>query len=232
MKTIFARVNWFYDLIIIFIGLAIKIIAWPFVPKPYGSKIASCFIHAFMFNPIKRVGKIDPEAQMLIANHQSDIDISSLECSTKRDLVWVAKKELFSVPFFGLAIRISDDIPVDRDSKASLVSLVRESKKRIDQGRCVVMFPEGTRSNGKKMRPFKPGAKMVADTYGLRVQPVVLINTARYFDLKNRSGQTGPITVVYLDSFVASKDDANWLSDLQVKMQAVYDEYLAKLDNK
>lgn len=232
MKTIFARINWFYDLIVILIGLTLKIMTWPFVPKPYGSKIASCFIHTFMLNPVRRVGKIDPEAQMLIANHQSDIDISSLECSTKRDLVWVAKKELFSVPFFGLAIRISDDIPVDRDSKAALVSLVRESKKRIDQGRCVVMFPEGTRSNGKKMRPFKPGAKMVADTYGLRVQPVVLINTARYFDLKNRSGQTGPITVVYLDSFVASKDDANWLSDLQVKMQAVYDEYLAKLDNK
>ena len=232
MKTIFARINWFYDLIVILIGLTLKIMTWPFVPKPYGSKIASCFIHTFMLNPVRRVGKIDPEAQMLIANHQSDIDISSLECSTKRDLVWVAKKELFSVPFFGLAIRISDDIPVDRDSKAALVSLVRESKKRIDQGRCVVMFPEGTRSNGKKMRPFKPGAKMVADTYGLRVQPVVLINTARYFDLKNRSGQTGPITVVYLDSFVASKDDANWLSDLQVKMQAVYDEYLTKLDNK
>jgi 1-acyl-sn-glycerol-3-phosphate acyltransferase len=232
VKTIFARINWFYDLIIIFIGLTLKIMTWPFVPKPYGSKIASCFIHTFMFNPVRRVGRIDPDAQMLIANHQSDIDISSLECSTKRDLVWVAKKELFSVPFFGLAIRISDDIPVDRDSKAALVSLVRESKKRIDQGRCVVMFPEGTRSNGKKMRPFKPGAKMVADTYGLRVQPVVLINTARYFDLKNRSGQTGSITVVYLDSFVASRDDANWLSDLQVKMQAVYDEYLAKLDNK
>ncbi len=232
MKTIFARINWFYDLIVILIGLTLKIMTWPFVPKPYGSKIASCFIHTFMLNPVRRVGKIDPDAQMLIANHQSDIDISSLECSTKRDLVWVAKKELFSVPFFGLAIRISDDIPVDRDSKAALVSLVRESKKRIDQGRCVVMFPEGTRSNGKKMRPFKPGAKMVADTYGLRVQPVVLINTARYFDLKNRSGQTGPITVVYLDSFVASKENENWLSDLQVKMQDVYDEYLAKLDNK
>jgi 1-acyl-sn-glycerol-3-phosphate acyltransferase len=232
VKTIFARVNWFYDLIIILIGLTLKIITWPFVPKPYGSKIASCFIHTFMLNPVRRVGKIDPDAQMLIANHQSDIDISSLECSTKRDLVWVAKKELFSVPFFGLAIRISDDIPVDRDSKAALVSLLRESKKRIDQGRCVVMFPEGTRSNGKKMRPFKPGAKMVADKYELRVQPVVLINTARYFDLKSKSGRTGPITVVYLDSFIASKENENWLSDLQIKMQDIYDEYLAKLDSK
>jgi 1-acyl-sn-glycerol-3-phosphate acyltransferase len=232
VKTISARIKWFYDLVIIFIGLTIKILVWPIVPKPYGSKIASCFIHTLMLNPVKVVGKIDPEAQMLIANHQSDIDISTLECSTKRDLVWVAKKELFNVPFFGLAVRVSDDIPVDRDSKAALVSLVKETKKRLDQGRCVVMFPEGTRSNGKEMRAFKPGAKVVADKYELRVQPVVLINTARYFNLKNRSAQTGSITVVFLDSFIASKKDENWLTDLQAKMQDVYDEYLARLDSK
>ncbi len=227
----FARINWVYDLLIIFTGLALKIITWKFVPKPYGSKIASHFIQTMMFNPVKVVGKIDPEAQMLIANHQSDIDISILECTTSRDLVWVAKKELFSIPFFGLAIRLSDDIPVDRGSKAALVSLVRESKKRLDQGRCIVMFPEGTRSNGKEMRTFKPGAKMVADKYSLRVQPVVLINTARYFDLKNKRGQTGAITAVFLDSFIASKENENWLADLQITMQNSYDEYIAKLND-
>jgi len=232
MKTIFARINWLYSIFIIFTGLAIKILVWKLVPKPYGSKIASCFIHTLMLNPIKRVGEIDPEAQMLIANHQSDIDISTLECTTKRDLVWVAKKELFSIPFFGLAIRISDDIAVDRGSKAALVSLVRESKKRLDQGRCIVMFPEGTRSSGPKMLSFKPGAKMVADKYELRVQPVVLINTSRYFDLKNKRGQTGQITVVYLDSFIASKKNKEWLNETETKMQAVYDEYVAKLDAK
>ncbi len=230
MKTIFARINWFYDILIIFTGLGIKILIWKLVPKPYGSKIASCFIHTMMFNPVKKIGEIDPEAQMLIANHQSDIDISALECTTKRDLVWVAKKELFSVPFFGLAIRLSDDIPVDRGSKAALVSLVKETKKRLEKGRCVVMFPEGTRQNGSKMLTFKPGAKMVADKFKLRVQPVVLINTSRYFDLKNKTGSTGTITVVYLDSFMASKEDPNWLSDLQTTMQATYDEYVAKLD--
>jgi len=230
VKTIFARVNWLYSIIIIFIGLGIKIVIWKLVPKPYGSKIASCFIQYGMLNPVKKIGQIDPEAQMLIANHQSDIDISVLECTTTRDLVWVAKKELFSVPFFGMAIRISDDIAVDRGSKAALVSLVRESKKRLDQGRCVVMFPEGTRQSSNTMLNFKPGAKMVADKFELRVQPVVLINTARYFNIKGKSGSTGAITVVYLDSFIASKQDEKWLENLQVTMQATYDEYIAKLE--
>ena len=228
MKTIFARINWFFSVIIILIGLGIKILIWKLIPKPYGSKIASCFIQNLMLNPVRKIGQIDPETQMLIANHQSDIDISVLECTTTRDLVWVAKKELFSIPFFGMAIRLSDDIAVDRGSKAALVSLVRESKKRLDQGRCVVMFPEGTRQSSNTMLNFKPGAKMVADKFELRVQPVVLINTARYFNIKDKSGSTGAITVVYLDSFVASKKDTKWLENLQVTMQATYDEYVAK----
>ena len=231
MKTIFARIKWLYNIVVIFIGLAIKILVWRFVRKPRGSKIASSFIQNALFNPIKVIGTVDPEVQMIIANHQSDIDISALECSTKKNLVWVAKKELFSVPFFGLAIRISDDIPVDRGSKAALISLVRESKKRLDQGRCVVMFPEGTRQSSHKMLPFKPGAKLVADKFELRVQPVVLINTSRYFDLKNKHGQAGEITLVYLDPFIASKQNKEWLSELQITMQATYDEYLAKLDS-
>jgi len=231
VKTIFARINWLYSVFVIFTALAIKILVWKFVPKPYGSKISACFVHIFKFNPVKQIGKIDPEAQMLIANHQSDIDISALECTTKRDLVWVAKKELFSVPFFGLAVRVSDDIAVDRGSKAALISLIKESRKRLEQGRCIVMFPEGTRQNSQKMLPFKPGAKMVADKFQLRVQPVVLINTSRYFDLKAKRGKTGAITVVYLDSFIASKENKEWLTDLQVTMQNTYDEYVAKLDS-
>ena len=232
MKTIFARIKWFYNIVIILIGLAIKIGIWRFVKAPRGSKIASKFIQSFLFNPVRTVGQIDPEAQMLIANHQSDIDVSALECTTDKDLVWVAKKELFSVPFFGLAIRVSDDIAVDRGSKAALVSLVKETKKRLDQGRCVVMFPEGTRSRGPQMLEFKPGAKLVADKYKLRVQPVVLVNTSRYFDVKAKHAQMGTVTVVYLDSFIASKENKTWLADLQITMQATYDEYLAKLDAK
>ena len=230
MKTIFARINWVLSLLIIFIGLGLKIVLWKFIPKPYASKIASCFIQNLMLNPVVKVGKIDPEAQMLIANHQSDIDISTLECTTTRDLVWVAKKELFSTPFFGLAIRLSDDIAVDRGSKAALVSLVRETKKRLEQGRCVVMFPEGTRSSSDKMLPFKPGANMIANKFELIVQPVVLINTARYFNLKGKSGSIGPIKVVYLDSFKASKEDPDWFKNCEKKMQETYDKYYAELN--
>ena len=77
------------------------------------------------------------------------------------------------------------------------------------------------------MLPFKSGAKVVADKYQLRVQPIVLIQTAKYYDIKRFYYSPGTITVVFMDSFIADKKNDNWLNELRIKMQKVYDDELA-----
>jgi hypothetical protein len=94
---IFAHINWAYTAFIILIGLTIKILTYRLLPRPYGSKFASWFIRLLVFNPVKKIGKIDESADIYLLNHQSDIDIGIMETTTKRDLAWVAKKELFEV---------------------------------------------------------------------------------------------------------------------------------------
>ncbi|MDX1295546.1 MAG: lysophospholipid acyltransferase family protein [Sulfurimonadaceae bacterium] len=226
---IFAFASWFYATVVILIGLTIKIVLYKLVKRPYASKIASWFIRIFIFTPVKTTGKVDPDTQMFLINHQSDLDIGVMETVTSKDLVWVAKKELFEVPFFGLAVRLSKDIPVERESKSSLLKLLKDCKDRLDDGRTICLFPEGTRSTTGRMRKFKPGAKMVADKYNLRVQPVILLETANHFDIKKYHFRPGTVHAYFLDSFDASKDDKEWLNDLHPKMQKVYDEELAKI---
>lgn len=197
------------------------------VPNPYAQKISAWFIRLLVFLPVRVKGAPDPDAQMFLLNHQSDIDIGIMETITSHDLAWVAKKELFNIPFFGLVLKLPKDIPLERESKTALIKLIKECKERIDQGRVITIFPEGTRTETGKMKPFKAGAKIVADKYSLKVQPVVFLETAYHFSNKRKDFHPGTVTAIYLDSFVADKSDPLWLENLQIKMQKVYDDELA-----
>jgi len=224
---ILAHINWFFATVNIFISLVLMIILYPIVPRPYARKIAAWYVKITIFFSTEVKGEEDPAAQMYLINHQSDLDIGILETISKKDLSWVAKKELFDVPFFGLAMSMPEDIPIERKSKTSLIKLLKNAKDRLNKGRVITMFPEGTRSRDGRMLPFKSGAKVVADKYQLRVQPIVLIQTAKYYDIKRFYYSPGTITVVFMESFIADKEDDNWLNELRIKMQKVYDDELA-----
>jgi len=225
---ILAHISWAYATLIIFIGLTFSIILYPLLPRPYARKISAWFIRLMTFFSTTVEGKEDPEAQMFLVNHQSDLDIGVMETITGKDITWVAKKALFDVPFFGLAMSMPEDIEVERESKTSLIKLLRLAKDRLKKKRVITIFPEGTRSRSAKMLPFKSGAKVIADQYKLKVQPVVLIDTAKCYDIKKFYYVPKNIKVIFLDSFTADKNDPNWLNDLRIKMQKVYDDEVAK----
>ncbi|UCM99730.1 1-acyl-sn-glycerol-3-phosphate acyltransferase [Sulfurimonas sp. SWIR-19] len=224
---ILAHISWAYATFIIFTGLTFSIILYPILPRPYARKAVAWFIRLTTFFSTTVKGKEDPDAQMFLVNHQSDLDIGILETVTNKDITWVAKKSLFDVPFFGLAMSMPEDIEVERESKTSLIKLLRAAKDRLKKKRVITMFPEGTRSKGTKMLPFKSGAKVIADQYKLKVQPIVLVETAKCYDLKRFYYVPRNIKVVFLDSFVADKNDPDWLNRLRQKMQKVYDDELA-----
>jgi len=224
---LFVLLKFYYATIMIFISMAFMIVIFPFFPRPYAQKIGAWFIRLAVFIPVKLKGKIDPDVQMFVLNHQSDIDIGVMETITSKDLAWVAKKELFDVPFFGLMLKLPKDIAVERESKTALVKLLKDAKERLDDDRVITIFPEGTRASGKKMLPFKPGAKLLADKFSLRLQPLVLINTARSYNSKTKRYTPGAVTVVCMEAFDVDKRDKEWYTNLQNSMQKVYDDELA-----
>lgn len=221
---IFAHIKWAYVTLIIFVALAISIIIFPIFKAPRSQKIAAKFIQILTGIKIEIKGKEDPNAQMFLMNHQSDLDIEVMELVTDKPLAWVAKKELFDVPFFGLALKLPEDIAVDREDKKSLLKLLKDAKDRLEKGKTLAIFPEGTRSRNGRILPFKSGAQIIADKYRLRVQPVVLLETAKYYNIKKYIANIGTIRVVFLPSFIANGSNPNWLQELRKEMQRVYDE--------
>lgn len=167
-------------------------------------------------------GLIDPTAQLLIANHQSFLDIILMEHMHPGNIAWVAKKELFNIPFYGRTVKNPQMIGVDREDKQGLLKLLADVKHRISLGRPVAIFPEGTRSKNGAFLPFKSGAQLIANKLDLRVQPFVVSNTKSLIDMNAFKMYKGPITITALPSLQAKTQPKTWLEDTKKTMESIY----------
>ncbi len=129
----------------------------------------------------------------------------------------VAKKQIEKLPFFGHIIKAPEMISIDRENKTGLIHLLKESKDRLNKGRPIAIFPEGTRSDGKRILKFKSGAKILANKLNLKVQAILVFNTKNVFDSQKATASPGVVKVKYLEPVVASKD-TNWFEELENKM--------------
>jgi 1-acyl-sn-glycerol-3-phosphate acyltransferase len=154
-------------------------------------------------------------------------NIIVMEYMHSKDLAWVAKKEITDLFFFGHIIKAPRMISIDRENKAGIITLLKETKDRLDKGRPIAMFPEGTRSDGKSMLSFKAGAKMVANRYGLKVQPIILFNTRNIVDSKKLLANPGVVKIVYLEPVQADKN-SNWYEETEEKMKERFNQESAK----
>ncbi|MCZ2156019.1 MAG: 1-acyl-sn-glycerol-3-phosphate acyltransferase [Bryobacterales bacterium] len=115
---------------------------------------------------------------IIVSNHQSHTDIPVL-CRLPFDLKWVAKKELFSVPVVGWMFALSGEIAVDRtDTRAGAKALI-QTGKYLENGFSVVFFPEGTRSEGRRLLRFQDGPFRIALKKRIPVLPVVVEGTGK-----------------------------------------------------
>ena len=172
---------------------------------------------------IETQGKLDDTCDMVMMNHQSLLDIIVIEYIHNRDLAWVAKKEISDLFFFGHIIKAPRMISVDRENKAGLMHLLKEAKDRLDKKRPIAMFPEGTRSDGKSMLKFRPGAKMIANKFNLKVQPIVLFNTRNIVDSKSLKAAPGIVKVVFLEPIQANKA-TNWFEETEENMRETFNK--------
>lgn len=181
----------------------------------------------FLGIKLEEHGKLDESCDMVMLNHQSLLDIIVMEYIHSRDLAWVAKKEISDLFFFGHIIKAPRMISIDRENKSGIIHLLKETKDRLSKGRPIAMFPEGTRSSGKELLSFKPGAKMVANKHGLKVQPVLLFNTRDILDSKKLEAKPGNVKVVYLEPIQADKK-TDWFEKTEENMNRVFQEELKK----
>lgn len=110
--------------------------------------------------------------QIFASNHQSIYDILMLAGYLPVQFRWLAKKELFHIPFMGWHMSRVGYIKIDRSNMRQAALSFRKAAEKIKGGVSVVIFPEGTRSTDGKLQPFKPGLFSLASHSGVPIVPI------------------------------------------------------------
>ena len=155
---------------------------WGWVSKKsftYYTKIGyPFFVASFKFFGVKVKihgrEQIDPTASYVVmSNHQSMLDIPAIMAFVL-PVAFLAKKELFKIPFFGPAIRKTGCLEVDRTNPRNNRDLSARMVANMEQGVSFCVFPEGTRSSDGKLLPFKKGIFRYVKEKPVAILPVTL----------------------------------------------------------
>ena len=118
---------------------------------------------------------------VLVANHRSLVDILALY-KLRRPFKWTSKAENFRLPFVGMVLALTRSIRIQRESARSGYQFLSQAEEEMKKGSSVLIFPEGTRTGGRAMRPFKEGAFLLARKMGCGIIPIVHTGSEKTFD--------------------------------------------------
>jgi acyl carrier protein len=138
-----------------------------------------------------------PEGPLVLAgNHASFLDPLFLMAALSRDAVFVAKREMLKAPMLGTCFRRLEHIMVERGDAAQSVVDTARMEEILRSGEAVFVFPEGTFTRARGLRPFKLGAFMTAARVGCPVVPVALRGPRYVLPEQTWWPRRGPVQIV------------------------------------
>lgn len=146
---------------------------------------------------VRGVERVDwSRPHVIVANHQSMIDICALFRAVPVPLQFLLKQELSKVPFVGAYAKAMGMIFIERTSAREATKRMREAAQLVKSGATLCVFPEGTRSRDGDVLPFKSGAFQVALDSGADVVPVAIEGSGQVLQLQGLfTVRPGTITV-------------------------------------
>ena len=173
----------------------------------------------------------DLHSAVYIANHQSNWDIIALTGAVMPRTVAIGKNSLFWIPLFGQLFWLSGNLLINRENKAKAASTIGKVVDKIRQRNMSIwMFPEGTRSKGKGLLPFKTGAFHIALQAGVPIVPIACSSYFGQVDL-NR-WDNGELIVEIMPPISVEGYAPNQIRDLLKHSRQLIADRIAELDSE
>ncbi|MEI6241995.1 MAG: (d)CMP kinase [Chlamydiota bacterium] len=114
-------------------------------------------------------------AAILASNHVSYLDPPVVAVSAPEEIHFLARESLFQLPFFGRFIRWMNSHPITGGT--AVVKIFRQIGNILAEGKKIIIFPEGTRSESGKMGPMRPGIAFLSYLNQVPIIPVYVQGT-------------------------------------------------------
>lgn len=169
---------------------------------------------------------LPPGPAIILSKHQSSWETLAFQ-EIFPPQVWVLKRELLWIPFFGWGLALTQPIAIDRRARMrALDQIVDQGRQRLETKRWVVVFPEGTRVSPGERRRYGVGGGVLASRTGYPVVPVAH-NAGSFWPRRGFIKRPGVITVVIgppIDSQGKKPDEIvrsaeTWIEDTMARLE-------------
>jgi len=181
----------------------------------------SCNIN-FKVNGLENIPK---KPFMVLSKHQSAWETIAFQ-KIFPPQVWVLKRELLWIPFFGWGLAMTSPIAINRKAgKQALGQMLKQGVDRINKGFCIIIFPEGTRIKPKEIGKYHIGGAWLAKKSKIDIVPVAH-NAGSFWPKNSFIKLPGEITVsigLAIDTSNISPGEANkaakdWIESEMLKI--------------
>ena len=166
---------------------------------------------------------------ILVANHQSLLDILAVCAALPINFKFLAKRELFQIPVMGWAMAAVGYIPVDRASHKSGGEAMHRITRVLKKGVSVLLFPEGTRSPDGKIHALKMGAFKLARDNKVEILPIVIDGTGQALPKKSWLVKKKSTFIVSIGKPVSLEDFAD--SSMEEAKEKIRHEMIGRLEH-
>ncbi|KAK7202574.1 putative 1-acylglycerol-3-phosphate acyltransferase [Myxozyma melibiosi] len=177
----------------------------------------------------------DTRPAIVVANHQTELDVLILGRLFPRHCSVTAKSTLKYVPFLGWFMLFSGTVFIDRTNRGKAIKALDGAIADMQKAKqSVFIFPEGTRSYSTtpELLPFKRGAFHLAMQSGFPIIPVVVANYSHLYSPKNRTFESGTLKIKVLDKIDMEGRSAEEIDELVASTRTKMLETLKEISNK
>lgn len=140
---------------------------------------------------------LPPGGAVCICNHVSWFDVFAMAATLPR-ATFVAKMELRSIPVFGSAAEAAGIVFIDRENRKSAFDSYKLAAAAVQQGKRIIVFPEGTRGLDYRLRQFKKGPFVLAITAEAPLVPTVVHGAMEVMGKGSFWVRSGTVHIHYL----------------------------------